>query len=386
MDSLTSVFRVALLSLGLLAGAAAAHSPEEHAALVAANPGAHAPETRVTLADVPLVDQEGRPVNLSRELAGDRISVVGFVYTQCTTVCPVISAILQKLQKQLGERAGREVQLVSLSIDPQRDTPERLKEYADRFSGGEGWRWVTGSQEAITETLKGFGTFTPNFEEHPPLIMVGDGRTGQWTRFYGFTDPAVLLARVDELRAAREALAAQPTARALAGGGTRDAQSYFTDTLLKDQNGRELRFYSDVLKGRRVMLNVIFTHCDDACPLITRKLKAVREAMDEDLAREVYFISLTSDAERDTPEVLKAFATRHGVDSPNWIFLTGARADMDLVLARLGQLGETPEGHSTLLIAGDVPNKRWSKIRPDAPVEAIAQRLQLMGLPPVAGR
>ncbi|MCP6473819.1 SCO family protein, partial [Klebsiella pneumoniae] len=78
------------------------------------------------------------------------ISVVGFVYTQCTTVCPVISAILQKLQKQLGERAGREVQLVSLSIDPQRDTPERLKEYAGRFSGGEGWRWVTGSQEAIT--------------------------------------------------------------------------------------------------------------------------------------------------------------------------------------------------------------------------------------------
>lgn len=176
-----------------------------------------------------------------------------------------------------------------------------------------------------------------------------------------------------------------PTAQPLAAGGTTDAQTYFTDTLLRDQNGREVRFYSDVLKGRLVMLNVIFTHCNDACPLITRKLRDVREAMDADLAKQVYFISLSSDAENDTPEVLKAFAAKHGVDSDNWIFLTGDKASMDLVLARLGQLGESPQAHSTLLIAGDVPNKRWSKIRPDAPVDAIAQRLQLMTMP-VAGR
>ncbi|MFC5697078.1 SCO family protein [Pseudomonas sp. GCM10022186] len=176
-----------------------------------------------------------------------------------------------------------------------------------------------------------------------------------------------------------------PAARPLAAGGTRDAQTYFTDTLLRTQDGQEVRFYSDVLKGRLVLLNVIFTHCNDACPLITRKLKEVRAAMGEELARQVYFISLTSDAENDSPQVLKAFAAKHGVDSPNWIFLTGDKADMDLVLARLGQLGESPEAHSTLLIAGDVPNKRWSRIRPDAPVDAIAQRLQLMTLP-VAGR
>ncbi len=172
-----------------------------------------------------------------------------------------------------------------------------------------------------------------------------------------------------------------PAAQRLAATGTRDAQTYFTDTLLRDQNGREVRFYNDVLKDRLVMLNVIFTNCTDACPLITRKLKAVREAMDEDLASQVTFISLSSDAENDSPEVLKAFAAKHGVDSANWIFLTGDKANMDLVLARLGQLGASPEGHSTLLIAGDVPNKRWSKIRPDSPVEAIAQRLQLMAMP-----
>ncbi|MCY1282041.1 hypothetical protein D9M69_379480 [compost metagenome] len=166
--------------------------------------------------------------------------------------------------------------------------------------------------------------------------------------------------------------------------GTRDARTYFTDTRLLNQDGQAVQFYSDVLKDRVVLLNVIFTHCNDACPLITRKLKEVRAALGE-AAGQVTFVSLTSDPANDTPEVLKAFAAKQGADDPNWIFLTGTQADMDLVLSRLGHLIPSPEQHSTQLIAGDVANKRWSKIRPDAPVEAIAQRLQLLSQP-LAGR
>ena len=169
------------------------------------------------------------------------------------------------------------------------------------------------------------------------------------------------------------------------GAGTRDAQTWFTDTVLKDQDGRELRFYSDVLKGKVVMLNVIFTHCNDACPLITRKLREVREAMGPALAAQVTFVSLSSDPLNDTPEVLKAFAQKQGVDGPNWLFLTGDKASVDLVLGRLGQFLPSPEQHSTQLIAGDVAGKRWSKIRPDAPPAAIAQRMQLLAQP-LAGR
>ncbi|WP_460415287.1 SCO family protein [Pseudomonas sp. microsymbiont 2] len=171
----------------------------------------------------------------------------------------------------------------------------------------------------------------------------------------------------------------------LSGGGTRDAQTWFTDTVLKDQDGRELRFYSDVLKDRVVMLNVIFTHCNDACPLITRKLREVREAMGPELAAQVTFVSVSSDPLNDTPEVLKAFARKQGVDGPNWLFLTGDKASVDLVLGRLGQFLPSPEQHSTQLIAGDVAGKRWSKIRPDAPPAAIAQRMQLL-TQPLAGR
>jgi cytochrome oxidase Cu insertion factor (SCO1/SenC/PrrC family) len=163
--------------------------------------------------------------------------------------------------------------------------------------------------------------------------------------------------------------------------GTHDAQQYFTDTALLDQDGNTVRFYSDELKDRLVLLNVVFTHCTDACPLITRKLKAVREAMGEAVASQVYFITLTSDPTNDTPQVLKAFATQHGVDGPNWRFLTGTQEQMDLVLGRLGQVIPSPAQHSTQLIVGDVATKRWSKIRPDAPVHAIAQRLQYLSLP-----
>jgi len=166
--------------------------------------------------------------------------------------------------------------------------------------------------------------------------------------------------------------------------GTHDAKTWFTDTPLQDQNGETLRFYSDALQNRVVLLNVIFTHCNDACPLITRKLKEVRELLG-DKANGITFISLTSDPLRDTPAVLKAYTLKQGVDGPHWFFLTGDKAQMDLVLSRIGQIVPTPEQHSTQLIVGDVANKRWSKIRPDAPAAAIAQRLELLTMP-VAGR
>ena len=177
---------------------------------------------------------------------------------------------------------------------------------------------------------------------------------------------------------------APAVAAAQPASGTRDAKTWFTDTPLQDQNGNTLRFYSDALQNRVVLLNVIFTSCNDACPLITRKLKEVRELLG-DKAQDITFISLTSDPLRDTPAVLKAYTLKQGCDDPHWLFLTGDKAQMDLVLSRIGQIVPTPEQHSTQLIVGDVANKRWSKIRPDAPAAAIAQRLQLLTMP-VAGR
>ncbi|OII58360.1 electron transporter SenC, partial [Pseudomonas putida] len=157
----------------------------------------------VRFADVSLLNQDGMPVRLEKDLVGDHLVVMGFIYTSCTTVCPVVSSIMGKVQQQLGGRVGQDIHLVSISVDPQRDDAKRLQDYAKAFQKGPGWSWLTGTPYAISETLKGLGSFSADLSQHPPLILVGDGRTGHWTRYYGFTDPAVLIDEINRLGARR---------------------------------------------------------------------------------------------------------------------------------------------------------------------------------------
>ncbi|MBK9517238.1 MAG: SCO family protein [Anaeromyxobacter sp.] len=174
----------------------------------AAGAGALPPPVSVTLVDAPLLDQDGREVRFARDVVGDRIVVVDFVFTTCTTICPILSAKLAGLQGRLGDRLGKGVGLVSVSIDPARDTPERLKAHAAKFKARPGWTWLTGEPETVNKVLKGLGAYTPNFNEHTPIMLVGDGRTGRWARFNGFPDPARLEAAIDALEAARPAVTA----------------------------------------------------------------------------------------------------------------------------------------------------------------------------------
>ncbi|WP_248920161.1 SCO family protein [Pseudomonas entomophila] len=191
------------LSLLLASQLALAHGGHDHGGPPAPPPTAHQEKASVRFADVSLLDQDGMPVRLEQDLVGDRLVVMGFIYTSCTTVCPVVSSIMGKVQQQLGGRVGEEIRLVSISVDPQRDDAKRLASYARAFQHGPGWSWLTGSPYAISETLKGLGSFSANLSEHPPLILVGDGRTGHWTRYYGFTDPNVLITELNRLSARR---------------------------------------------------------------------------------------------------------------------------------------------------------------------------------------
>ncbi|MDF9618749.1 SCO family protein [Pseudomonas entomophila] len=191
------------LSLLLASQLTLAHGGHDHGGPPAPPSAAHQEKASLRFADVPLLDQDGMPVRLEQDLVGDRLVVMGFIYTSCTTVCPVVSSIMGKVQQQLGGRVGEEIRLVSISVDPQRDDAKRLASYARAFQHGPGWSWLTGSPYAISETLKGLGSFSANLSEHPPLILVGDGRTGHWTRYYGFTDPNVLITEINRLSARR---------------------------------------------------------------------------------------------------------------------------------------------------------------------------------------
>ncbi len=200
--------RRSLCAMGLFApllphgpiGSAAAH--DGHAAPKALPP---ATGVKLRLKDTPLIDQDGRPLRLRTDVLGDRIAVVNFVYTSCTTVCPVASATMAHLQQELGPLAGPRVRLLTISIDPQRDSPARLKEQATRHRAGAGWLWLTGRKADVDDVLRSFGAYTSNPDDHPPLTLIGDDVTGRWTRLYGF--PGVM-----ELQAhLQQALARQPT-------------------------------------------------------------------------------------------------------------------------------------------------------------------------------
>jgi len=138
---------------------------------------------------------------------GDRIVVMDFVYTSCTTVCPVISAVFGQVQDKLGEQLGDEVVLVSVSVDPVRDTPQRLKAYAATHNAKPGWIWLTGGKRTMDEVLDGLGAYSPNFEDHPSMVLVGDGRSGEWSRFFGFPSPDRIMDQVNALQAARQTAA-----------------------------------------------------------------------------------------------------------------------------------------------------------------------------------
>lgn len=158
---------------------------------------------KVRYDDSQLLDYDAKPVKLKSDVIGDRIVVLDFVYTSCTTVCPVLSALMAQVQGSLDAKAAEEVRLVTISVDPARDSPQKMKEYAGRYGAKPGWVWLTGPTGRVNEVLKGFGAYAPNFEDHPPLVLVGDARTGQWVRYFGLNDPKLVIAKVQELRAAR---------------------------------------------------------------------------------------------------------------------------------------------------------------------------------------
>ena len=162
----------------------------------------------VKLPDLELLDQDGRAVRFGSDVVGDRVAVIDVFFTTCGLVCPILTAIFADLQDRLGDRLGREVALVSVTVDPKTDIPRRLKEYAARFDARPGWSFLTGERHAVEGVLKGIGAYSPDYTAHPTMVLVGDGRDGGWMRFYGFPSPGQLLARIDELRAARLAKAA----------------------------------------------------------------------------------------------------------------------------------------------------------------------------------
>lgn len=193
------------LALGMAAAAPAlGHDGTAHGEAKPAPGGAADASAEVRLHDLELTDETGKPVRFVTDAVAGQVVAIDFVYTTCTTVCPVLSSVFAIVQEELGDRAGTEVRLISISIDPVRDTPRRLAEYARAFDAGEGWMWLTGEKSKVDRVLTGLGAYSPTIEDHPPMLLVGDSERGVWRRLFGFQTPEAILQQIDELVGQRQ--------------------------------------------------------------------------------------------------------------------------------------------------------------------------------------
>jgi len=139
--------------------------------------------------DVSLIDQDGRSVALRSLLDTSTPVFLNFIFATCSTVCPVLSAGFAGFQHSLGDRTARPL-LVSITIDPEHDTPEVLHAYARRFDAREGWTFLTGAREDVDSVMQAFDVYVSNRMDHRPVTLMRRGNSNDWTRIEGFMSVA----------------------------------------------------------------------------------------------------------------------------------------------------------------------------------------------------
>jgi protein SCO1/2 len=170
--------------------------------------------------------------------------------------------------------------------------------------------------------------------------------------------------------AAAAALWLNPPASARVASGAaapddgRWGADFFTNVTLTTHDGRQVRFYDDLIKGKIVAIDLIYTTCQYACPLETARLAQVQRLLGDRMGRDVFFYSITIDPEHDTPAVLNEYAEKYRA-GPGWLFLTGAKTDIDMLSKKLGLYTEpdprNPDGHVPYLLVGNQATGQWMR-------------------------
>jgi protein SCO1/2 len=142
--------------------------------------------------DVELIDQDGQKLHFYSDVLKNKVVIVNVFFTTCVSVCPPMNRNMEMIQAALGDRLGKDAFLVSISIDPENDTPPKLKDYARRFHARPGWTFLTGKKENVDWALYKLGQYVEKKDDHSTIIIIGNEAKGLWKKAFG-------LAKVDEL-------------------------------------------------------------------------------------------------------------------------------------------------------------------------------------------
>jgi protein SCO1/2 len=188
------------LALALLCIASATSSASRAAELALGGPALGRP-ARIDVPDVVLTDQRGERRHVMSELIAGRVAVVSFVFTGCSTVCSAVGANMGELDRLLGTRVGQDVSLISITLDPLGDTPERLAAWRAKFDDSPGWRLLTGEPGRVEQVLHAWQQDAPDIAQHDAFLWLHDPRSGGWTRVTALCPPETLAALVMDFSA-----------------------------------------------------------------------------------------------------------------------------------------------------------------------------------------
>lgn len=155
-------------------------------ALIAALPGQIEAQTRRWgegyFPNLPVITQDGKTVRFYDDLIKGKIVIISFIFTRCTDMCPITTARLAQIEEKLGDSVGRDIFIYSITVDPEYDSPEQLKQYAEAFHAGPGWKFVTGKLADIKAINNKLGERMRSLSDHRNEIVLGNDATGEWQR------------------------------------------------------------------------------------------------------------------------------------------------------------------------------------------------------------
>jgi len=152
------------------------------------------------------------------------------------------------------------------------------------------------------------------------------------------------------------------------------ARAYFTDLKLTTHEGKVVRFYSDILKDRVVLIHFFYTNCKTVATLQTKVLSDLQPLLGDRLGKDIFLVSISVDPARDTLEHTRAYA-RAFAPRPGWTFLTGSKVNLDWVNYKLGNYKENPEEHETFFLLGNLRTGHWIKDKPETSARTLAEHL-----------
>lgn len=310
--------------------------------------------TRQPIPDIPVQDQTGQTLNFYSDLVQGNIVAVNFIFTRCRAICPQLGTTSAALSRELAKHSNPRYRVISVSIDPETDTPGRLREWSAHFGDAPGWTLVTGKRRDIETLQRALQVYSADKNLHSDSFLLGNTSTDTWKRVSGSTPPARLAQVFAEL-------SAPPS----------PAAQYFPDVPLLDQNGTSHRFYSDLIKGRIVVINTFFADCGAVCPMTMQRLAKIQTQFGDRIGKDVFLYSITVDPVGDTPGKLHDYAQRYKA-SKGWKLLTGDKSNIELVLKKLGQFVENRDSHSTLFLIGNDPTGLWKKANGLADADELA--------------